>query len=59
MTYQTTIFVPWRERKVMKWFDEESDYTCVGEDTQGKTYKSKVITAKCIEDEIANYEVTE
>ena len=52
MTYQTMVFVPWRERKVMKWFDEESDFTCVGEDTSGKTYKSKVITAKCIEDEV-------
>lgn len=56
---QTTVFIPWRERKAMKFFDEETDYTCVAEDTIGKTYKSTVISIKCVEDEVGETYCTE
>ena len=40
MTYQTTYFVPWDEPEFMKMLEHVEGMTCVGVDTQGKTYIS-------------------
>ena len=50
MTFQTTIFVPWSEKNAIEWFDGKEDILCVGEDTNGKTYKTDVFKTTFVED---------